>query len=139
MDNVSRTIAVLVAFSVLGGCDGRNRPVQPDRFPVAGTVTFDGKPIPDGQIVFNAPTGGSLDIVTIKDGRFEGAAQAGERRVEIFSLLTVKDPMGDYQKNVLPPRFSGKESELTANVKTDGPNEFKFELKSSGKDKENGK
>src|SRR5438270_13738771 len=54
----------------------------PDRFRISGEVTFDGKPIPYGDILFT-PDGaegnsGPQGIAPIKDGRYDTTATSGQ-------------------------------------------------------------
>jgi hypothetical protein len=131
-------LLVMVALAV-GGCGPKGRG-EPDRFPVSGTVALDGKPLAEGLIYFKTIAAGSIDSAEIKGGRFHTKAEAGERRVEIsaYEHGTVRpagaDPMIPINsqtrgRNLLPPRYN-LESTLTANVTSDGPNTFTFELKS---------
>jgi len=70
----------------------------PDRYRMSGSVTFDGKPVPVGDIQFE-PTekgigGGSAPI---KDGKYDTAVQGrghlgGEHRVQIVGFDGLVDP-----------------------------------------------
>jgi hydrogenase maturation factor HypE len=96
--------------------------------------------MPDGEIYFKTVQIGALDIVPIKDGKFQGQAQSGARTVEIYSfregmseeakkMYGDKAPpgMGTSKENVIPAKWNA-ESKLTAEVKETGANEFKFEI-----------
>jgi hypothetical protein len=97
--------------------------------------------MPDGQIYFKTVAEGSLDIIPVKDGKFQGQAQAGQRRVEVYSfkeemsaemkkMYGDKPPAGTASKtNTIPAKWN-TESKLTAEVKTSGVNEFKFDITS---------
>jgi len=133
-----RVMVVLLFFGLsLTGCKGTTRP-EPKRYPVSGTVTIDGKPLPSGKVHFKTVAAGSIDTVEVKDGAFSGQAEAGDRRVEVSSTQEVKNPnatpgMGDTMvEETVAPEFNTK-SELTAKVTESGPNEFKFEVKSKAK------
>jgi hypothetical protein len=127
MNSSFRSLWLLAVVSCLIplGC---KRQKEVPRYPVSGTVTLDGKPLPEGRIYFKTVADGSVEVMDIKDGRFEGTAEAGDRRVEIRSYVTVKDPMGDYLKNTLPGRYN-TESKITAVITKDGPNQMQFPLK----------
>lgn len=131
--NVRVVALFFAACSVLGGCDSGRR-AEPTKFPVSGSVTIDGKPLVQGVVYFKTIATGALDSAEVKDGKFQGKAQQGERRVEVCSYeklpANANDPMSsDLQKNTIPARYN-TESKLTANVTPNGPNEFEFKLTS---------
>ncbi len=107
----------------------------PKTYPVSGTVTFDSKPIAQGDILFIpenralAPEGGK-----IADGKFQARAKPGTCRVEITALNIGPDTqviMGSpIAENFIPERYNG-ESELTADVSATEENVFEFALQSS--------
>ncbi len=105
---------------------------------VSGTVNLDGKPLAEGEIYFVTKETGQIDIVPVKDGKFEGDAKAGSRRVEIraYNIETPKPPadmpdlkMEPTKTNYLPAKYNTN-STLTADVSADKPNEFTFDLAS---------
>ncbi len=127
-------LALGILCLLLAGCHQASGLPEPQRFPVRGTVTLDGKPLASGVIYFKTVQTGALDNAEIKDGQFEGKAQVGDRRVEICSYETLPpkadDPMATaIQRNTIPPKYN-LESTLTAKVTQEGPNEFRFELSS---------
>ena len=109
-------------------------PHQEETYPVSGTVTMDGQPLADGEIHFITRAEGALDIVPIQGGKFEGQAKAGKRRVEIHSFRE-GEPMAPFpgadpeptREDIIPARYASL-SELEADVTTDGPNQYTFEL-----------
>src|SRR5438093_8372933 len=120
-------LMVVLAFS---GC-GRKGPIM---VPVGGTVTLDGKPMPDGMIYFKTIVEGSVDQMEIKDGKFSGKVEVGDRRVEIcrYGLgPPIKMGNGEIPNKIetLPARYN-EASELKATVSQPGPNEFSFDVKS---------
>jgi hypothetical protein len=123
-------LVLLLAAAALGGCGGGG----PKMVKVTGTATVDEAPLVDGSITFR-PTGaeGKPEGGTIKDGRFELAVSPGSYKVEISATRPVagaKDMgMGGPVENYIPARYNAK-TELTADVKTSGPNELKFGLRS---------
>lgn len=126
--------AALFALT-LAGCSGST---TAPTYPVTGTVTLDGKPLEKGEIYFLTPAKGEVDIVAIKDGKFEGQAKAGARRVEIHAYKIVPAheaasmpgyTVPESRENYLPAQYN-TESTLTAEVKADGENQFDFQLQS---------
>lgn len=117
----------------LAGCNQGAQ--EPTRYPVRGTVLLDGKPLAEGIIYFKTIATGAVDSAPIKDGKFDGQAEAGERRVEITSPQTVDNPnatpgmLDQEQVETIPARYNSQ-SELTEDVKADGANEYEFTLES---------
>ncbi len=116
---------------------------DPGREPVAGTVTLDGQPLPDGSLTLVPLGAGPAVGATILDGNFAiprpDGPIPGSYRVEILSIRatgrTIPDPEGPRgttvaeRKNVVPDRF-GSRSELRAEVAPDGANSFRFAIDS---------
>lgn len=122
-------VAVCVATLSFVGCG----PKGPKTYAIAGTVTLDGKPLPEGLISFRTIANGAIETMNIKDGAFQGTARDGDRRVEIYVLRKktqefagVATPL---QENTIPARYN-TESTLTAKVTAEGRNEFTFALES---------
>jgi hypothetical protein len=130
--------AVVCYLFLTAGCGGDSR-----RQAIEGTVTLDGQPLETGQISFRPQPGspGPTAGAPIAQGRFsikpKGGTFAGGFRVEI----TASRPTG----RKVPDRFTGSpvdeisqylpakyntQSELTAQVKAEGPNRFEFTLDS---------
>jgi len=117
------------------GCDAT------PRHALEGTVTLDGQPLPDGYISFRpmAGTPGPTAGGRIVDGRFAISRQdgtfAGKFRVEITATRSTGEKFFDEEvgreveilAQYLPARYN-TQSELTAEVRPDGPNAFSFEL-----------
>jgi hypothetical protein len=123
------SVVAVLAASLLLGCGASG----PKVYPVSGTVTLDGKPLPDGVIYFKTLQTGTLETFPVKDGEFKGQAQEGDRRVEISAYRTTiqgaAGMKGEVKENLIPPRYN-VDSTLTAAVTRDGPNTFKFEVAS---------
>lgn len=119
---------VLIACTPIGCGEAK-----PKLFPVSGTVTLDGKPLAQGIIYFKTVQTGAIETFPITDGQFSGQAQPGDRRVEVTSYVKKAKPVevngmkGDVQENIIPARYN-LESKLAANVKADGPNQYRFDL-----------
>jgi len=108
-----------------------------------GSVTLEGAPLTEGSIVFHPQAGTKSPTTggTISQGRFSispaGGAFAGTFRVEITAVRNigrkVKDPVSgklmDELEQYIPARYN-RQSELTATVTEQGPNQFEFALKS---------
>lgn len=132
MRKISLAICLFLV-SCLIGCG----PTGPKTYPVSGTVTFDGKPVKVGDIIF-IPLDRKLgpEAGTISDGKYTLRAKVGKCRVEITALDI--GPNTKYMngspiaENFIPERYN-LESELTAEVSPDADNAFNFELHSGGK------
>jgi hypothetical protein len=119
-----------VIFLIVG-CGGGPRPV-----PVGGSVTFDGKPLADGSILF-AVLGEPPAMFEVKDGRYQGMVVPGHLRVEVTALRPVQGRvthrLGEKEEpaveSFVPVKYN-RRSTLTAEVTPQGPNQFAFELKS---------
>jgi hypothetical protein len=119
-------IAWSLTLIVMPGCS------RPETVEVSGSVTWEGAPMPHGDIVFFA-----LDphvpaaAGKIADGAYALRCKPGEKRVEIssFRLSGKKTPQGrPIGEMYVPGRYSS-ESKLTADVTLDGANKFDFALK----------
>jgi hypothetical protein len=126
-------VVVCVSCLAMIGCGQGGRP-EPKRFPVSGTVTFNGKPLATGYVYFKTTNTGAIDGIEIKDGRFTGKAEAGEKRVEVNSFDPPAPPPSATPavirpKNIIPPRYNS-DSKLTEKVTPEGPNEYQFDLSS---------
>jgi hypothetical protein len=123
------------AFLFLAGCsDGRLKTA-----PVKGTVTYNGKPVPQGSIMFQ-PEQGPAATANIKNGSYslktyrnDDGAVLGKHKVTVISLEDQSGRLPE-ERNPLPPpivplKFSFPDkSGLTAEVK-DEPNTIDFPLK----------
>lgn len=60
-----------------GGCGGGTD--GPTRYPISGTITFDGQPVLDGEIVFTPDTGnsGPATIAGIRESKYTVPADRG--------------------------------------------------------------
>ena len=128
------TIPFCLALAVvvpLAGCG----PSGPETYEVSGTVTFDGKPVPDGEIVFRDAEGTAGSWAgKIEDGQFRFRSTAGKKRVEIIAYREYEDPAlaegaeGPTTGEMYIPDKYNTKSELSPEVPPEGPNEFDFPL-----------
>jgi hypothetical protein len=128
----------LMLLLVVTGCFDQGKPAV-KRYPVRGSVTLDGSLLPDGRVSFITLAAGRADALAIKDGHFEGEAEAGERRVE-FSFVknvTASGPPIPGMPETVPqeslPAHCNSESKYKVTVVSDGVNEFIFDLKSTAR------
>jgi hypothetical protein len=122
---------VVVGGSVLvASCSGAG----PRTYPVSGTVTLDGQPLAEGDILF-LPLDPALgpDAGQIRDGKFTFQAKAGPKRVAIRASRPSRIPtaMGETTiwKNYLPSRYNSQTT-LQAEVSPQGNNDFTYHLQS---------
>ena len=128
-----RLVGITLVSVWIIGCDGAGKNA-PAVVKVKGTVTLDGNPMPDGEVMFSIPSSGTApSVMNVVNGAFSGEAKVGENRVEVYAYKdgppSTTDPMTPTKVNFIPDRY-GSQSTLTAAVTKDGPNEFKFEVKS---------
>lgn len=125
----------IVLALLLAGCG----PKGPKLYPVQGTVTYNGQPLPEGDIVFSPTSPGEVDDHgKIKEGKFSFEARPGNKRVKITANRAdgpVDPQMGaPPRRQYIPPKYSSAEkTELTATVDEvakpeNGKNQFKFDL-----------
>ena len=141
----------LAWFSLIGCSGGRvENPNWRKRYPVSGTVIYQGKAIEDAEVTFSSRFGKSTGAgKTDSSGRFtltthiEGdGVVAGPQEVAIRRVIVVDKTPKDVDVSaggvglppeitwIIPEKYSilGK-SGLTAKVTEAGPNDFKFDLK----------
>lgn len=139
---MNRQLSLLLLISllvVLAGCGGDN---GPKLFRISGTVTFDGQPVKDGDILFvfeDSKLG--PDAGKIVDGKFSLMAKAGKTKVKITAAreLAGKPIKGAMGENLKPseqfiPACYNDATQLTAEIPANGPNGIEF-LLTSGKEK----
>ncbi|MDY3554501.1 hypothetical protein R5W24_003625 [Gemmata sp. JC717] len=122
-------VGVLAGLSGCGDADG-----PPPRTGVRGTVTLDGAPMAEGQILFlDAGGEGAPAFLDVKDGRFEGDVPHGKKKVQILSFKKGKlktgeeDPVG---VQVVHPNYN-RNSKLTTEVTGSGATPSEFNVQSA--------
>lgn len=117
---------VLVLLLAGAGCS--NDPFRQ----VSGSVTLDGKPLPEGEIIFISPDNSTTPSTgPITNGTFRCKATVGAKKVQVNAVRdTGKVELGaKVYESIIPPKYNSQTT-LTADVKDSGPNEFTFEVKS---------
>jgi hypothetical protein len=107
-------------------------PTGPATYPVSGTATFNGEPLPDGYVTF-VPEDPSVgpEGSPIANGKFSFRAREGNKKVKIEASRFVgpmNQVMGLTPKEQYIPAKYNVDTELTAEVTPDGDNDFTFEL-----------
>src|SRR5262245_57768895 len=131
------SFASVCALTMFFGCNKEN---LPGLGRVSGTVTMDGKPLPNAAIVFEPADGKATAAIgrTDDSGKYElyysrgnkGAA-LGDNTVRVNTYQeTGDDDNRQIQKETVPTRYNAL-SELKAKVAR-GSNKLDFELKSGG-------
>jgi hypothetical protein len=114
---------------LLVGCG----PSGPKTYPISGTVSWNGQPVPKGHIVFASADGSMApDAGAILDGRFAFRAKAGHKRVEVYADRESGPP--DPVMHIAPresyiPAEYNAQTTLTAEVVAGADNEFNFDLR----------
>jgi len=113
------------------------------RVAIQGTVTLDGKPLPEGRLQFQPDPSSEAGIITvgeIKDGRYSIARAEGpvpgKYRVmvssrPVFKIKPGENPGGGPPRTgpeKVPSRYNGKLSELVCDVTTDSSQSIDFTL-----------
>ena len=126
----SKTALTLATLLAVAGCGDSG----PRRYPVTGEVTWEGQPLPDGDILFTPPGGGVPDAGKIVAGEFKLRATEGPKTVAIFATREsgqVDPEMGAAPRESYIPARYNDQSNLTAEVDPGGENHFRFELNPS--------
>lgn len=119
---------LLVGLLVCTGCSEEKK-VDENRTIVAGTVTFDGKPLPAGSISFGSSTDARGSTVPIRDGKY--ASDGVPLGSNTVTIDTSSVRFGNPAKFVeIPERYMDPtKSGLTVDVKPGTNENVNFELK----------
>lgn len=128
-----RIAALLGLVLAVAGCSGSED--GPSLYRVSGEVTYDGKPIENGTILFrNTGSDGRAYQGEIKNGKYDLKSEAGSMRVEITGSRVIpgkfkevnpgeKDPVSEMY---VPAKYNSKTT-LEAKVE-EKSNEIPFNL-----------
>ena len=121
-------LLLILGFAVaIPGCGDSG----PPKYKVTGNVTWEGSPLPEGDIILTPSNGGIPDHGKISAGRFEMQATEGAKTVSIMATRAAADvdpEMGAApQQQYIPHRYNAN-SELTATVQPNDTNQLQFDL-----------
>jgi hypothetical protein len=130
--NVLRFVLLVVLMATLGCDDGR---VKLPKAPVEGTVTYRGKPVAVGKIIFYHGSGQTAAASLAADGAFKLLAYQGTNQVAVQAYVKPNSTtdtdigLGPF-KNLVPNRYSEiGTSGLTFEVKPKDNDKAEFVLK----------
>jgi hypothetical protein len=112
----------VVAMLLVAGCGERT-------YKVSGTVNFDGKPVENGTIVFEAADGAGLANAGISNGKYELHSKIGKKKVVISAFRKVPGTEKDQQPPLeayLPAKYNTESTLFREVTATD--NRFDFNL-----------
>lgn len=126
-----RCLLPLLMIVVLGCGDGR---VKLPTASVTGTVTYQGKPLGTGRIIFYHPSGQAAGVDLTTDGSFGLAAFQGNNQIAI-ECFAPEQPSANVKgrslarKSLIPERYTDyRTSGLTLEVKPSENNKAEFAL-----------
>jgi hypothetical protein len=119
--------ALVLALPVLAGCGGE----QPAE--VTGTVRIDGRPLPDGEIIFEAADGSKTPAAgKVRDGAYTVRVLPGPKKVKVLASRPPKRPdpvLGPAaREQMLGPEYNDRTT-LTADVKSGANPDVNFDVK----------
>src|SRR5688572_9545814 len=76
---------------LLSGCGPTDNSAT--TYPVKGTVTVDGAPLPNGRIIFENIPQGINNAVDIVNGAYDGQAAAGDMTARVEQVEKIENPM----------------------------------------------
>jgi len=132
MPRVAAVLGLILTFCA-SGCR------QSETIKVTGTVTFNGKPAEEAEVMFTPATGRMASGVTDNAGRFElstnspgDGAMPGDHKITIVQYYPPGKPP-PMTPGPLPSRFPAKYGDLSqtpfsAKVERGGKNDFLFDM-----------
>lgn len=129
-----RTFSILLFLVAIGCGDGR---VRLPTAAVSGSVTYQGKPLPGGRLLFQHPSGQAAAADIAADGSFKLLAFQGTNRVAVFCFRCLSDPSGPIYgvpprepvKSLIPDRYAdAANSGVSFDVKSGDENQAQFTL-----------
>lgn len=134
-DSLMKPLALLALLSTLlclSGCDDS----RPTTAPLTGNVTYNGKSLSIGQIVFVPPAGRSAfgeikdsEIVNVTTFKRGDGVIPGQAKVSIKCITNMNSIKGPHDPMIPEKFFTPESSGLTFEVKSDSPNEYVVDLK----------
>jgi len=127
MQRLSGVVTLVMLGLVITGCG----PSGPTMRTISGTVTYDGQPVSNGQIIFRATDAGGVgDAGPIKDGKYEAKVRGGPKTVEITAQRETgkKDSLGGAEVEQFIPENYNTKTELKADISDDN-SALNFDLK----------
>jgi hypothetical protein len=129
-----RCLLPLMLVVAMGCGDGR---VKLPTAPVTGTVTYQGKPLASGRIIFFHTSGHATGADLAADGAFKLAAYQGKNQVAIECFAPESSNAGSngrtnmsHAKSLVPDRYANySTSGLTFEVKPGENDKAEFTLK----------
>lgn len=121
----------MVVLSIVGaiGCGPQHA-----KYDVQGTVTWDGKPLDAGEILFVGADNTSSEAAKIRDGRYQVKTAAGRFKVMVNASERKRNPnppgmRGDdwYFESTIPARYN-QQTTLTAEIAPREDNRCDFAL-----------
>ncbi len=121
----------LVLIAVLSGCGDSG----PKKYPISGVVSYNGRPLPTGTVMFVPEEGGPPAVSTIgADGSYRLEAVAGRHRVGVTAVPP--PPPGANETNyrpqqpLIPDKFGRPDtSGVSVEVKPDEDNQIDIKLR----------
>lgn len=124
---------LLLGLCVCAGCGGES---GPELFAVTGTVTLNGKPLPNAELTFQPEDGAPSSAKTDADGQYElmysrgqSGALGGSHTVSITTAIDDED--GNRTQELLPAKYNSN-TKLSATVGDDSE-PIDFQLDGDGK------
>ncbi len=133
MKTVCTLTLVMCSMLLFAGCQGA---ANPESQPVTGSVTFDGEPVAEGNIVFRAADGQTRSCGgPITAGKFSFDASPGSKKVEITAMRVVPGKMDTtnpgeevpLQEQYIPEQYNTKS---TLTIEVSGADPIDIELTS---------
>lgn len=104
----------------------------PKTYPVSGTVTWNGNPVAEGDILFVSPDEPEVvDAGKIVNGQFVLSVRAGQKRIQIHATREgAFDPAMQtrIREPYIPARYNAQ-TILQEEVTAEAENRFKFDLR----------
>ncbi len=123
-------------ITLLNGCGSVDE--GPAKYQVSGVISFDGKPVEEGQILFIPEADNSQrQAGVIKNGSYSCECTTGKKKVEITAYRfdeSKQEPDPAEPGKTVParvqyiPKKYNQKTTLTAAVSAEGDNQFAFEL-----------